>query len=101
MVETRKVFRNVLDEVAYFVERAALWREPPILYPFITALLGGDGAASRRRELERHLRRMGTAAGQGAGSDLAWCLRSRAEASAAVRRFSGPHAWRTCILTSV
>eukprot|EP00892_Ulva_mutabilis_P012387 jgi/Ulvmu1/9520/UM053_0008.1 len=83
MVETRKVFRNVLDEVAYFVERAALWREPPILYPCITELLGGGGVVEKRREVEGHLRKMLEGGSEGDASQLSWCLRSRAEASIA------------------
>lgn len=85
MVETRKVFRNVLDEVAYFVERAALWREPPILYPFITALQAGEAAAARRREVAAHLRAMLEGSREEEGEAVRACLRSRAEASLEVR----------------
>lgn len=85
MVETRKVFRNVLDEVGYFVERAALWREPPILYPFITALQAGEAAAARRREVAAHLRAMLEGSAEEAGEEVRTCLRSRAEASLEVR----------------
>jgi hypothetical protein len=39
MIETRKICKLFLDEVAYFMQRAKLWRDPPILYPFITSVL--------------------------------------------------------------
>ena len=39
MVEMRRVVSLLMDEVLYFLERAAEWAEPPILYPVITESL--------------------------------------------------------------
>lgn len=92
MVETRKVFRNFLDEVAHFVERAALWREPPILYPAITGLMAEDErAAPNRREVEVYLRKMLEGSGEAdEESEMRLCLRSRAAASIEVRCLAPP-----------
>lgn len=43
MVEMRKIFHLCIDEVAHFMRRAALWQEPPIMYPFITSTLRDTG----------------------------------------------------------
>ena len=39
MVEERRIFPRLLDEVDVFLRRAARWRAPPILYPWITETL--------------------------------------------------------------
>lgn len=36
MVEERKIGKLFVDEVVYFLHRAALWSAPPIFYPFVS-----------------------------------------------------------------
>ena len=52
MVEMRRVLPLLLDEVLYFLERAAEWAEPPILYPVITETLQDE---ERTAEMMRAL----------------------------------------------
>jgi hypothetical protein len=47
MVEERKVGKLFLDEVVYFLHRAALWTAPPILYPFVSDMCkSGEGVST-------------------------------------------------------
>ena len=69
MVEMRRVVSLLMDEVLYFLERAAEWAEPPILYPVITESLQDE---TRTLEMAEALMRVLE------GDDTAPALRCRA-----------------------